>query len=96
MARASAILLVEQRPLHAQTLQSLIEQGIPVHQSKYKWNAADKTRLKAALQLLAANQEQPPRPPGKSPITWLKEEVFSGFGPSEEQIRKMLLNMKSY
>lgn len=77
-----------------QTLQSLIQQGVPVQQAKYRWNAVDKSKLNAALRLLGSNQEQPPRPPGKSPVTWLKEEIFSGFGPSEDQIRKMLLNFR--
>ena len=94
-SRTSALLFITQQPQQAMTLARLVQLGIPVQQSKYKWNAVDRGRLNAALQLLATNQEQPPRPPGKSPVTWIKEDIFPGYGPSEEQIRKMLFSLKS-
>ena len=94
LSRNAALMFVEQRPRVSQTLQSLVEEGVPVQEGKYRWTAADKTKLNAAIRSLATNEEQPPRPPGKSPVTWLREEIFTGFGPTEEQIRRMLLNLR--
>ena len=89
-----AFLLIKQWPLPQKTLENLIAQGVPLDQRKYKWTAEDKETLKNAVHLLANNTEQPPCPPGKSHIKWLKEERFSGYGPSEDQIRQMLMNLR--
>ena len=74
----------------------MIDEGVPVQNEKFRWDAESLKDLSTAIQQIRLGQEDPPRPPGKPMLKWIKENIFLGYGPSEEQIRKKLLSMKFF
>ena len=82
------LLKVQER--RTKSLQDLIERGVPVRDDKYKWTVADLQSLKEVALKMRTNSENPPRPPTKSILKYIKENAFRGFGPSEDQIRRKL------
>ena len=95
--RNSCVMLIERQQRMAKTLDHLINQGVPLREEKYKWTNADRQRLIEVALSLKNNTENPPRPPTKPVIKYIRENVFgSGFGPTDDQIRKELEPLRYY
>ena len=78
------------------TTEQLKERGVPVNKDKFKWSSSAVKDLEQIVKLLSKNQENPPRPKGKSVFKYIKEKICSGLGPSEEQIKKKLHSMNYF
>ena len=95
----SAQTLVTCVPSHERaprTMEAMVDDGIPVQNDKFRWDADSLKDLSTAIQQIRQNKEDPPRPPGKPILKWMKENVFLGCSPSEDQIRRKLLSMKCF
>ena len=61
---------------------------IPVNLDKFRWTAKAISEMMAVVKELNENKSN--RPPTKSALKYIKENICGGCGPSEEQIRKKL------
>lgn len=90
------VTIIESQQRQTTSLQQLIDQGVPVRQDKYSWSGTDIQKLKDSVLKLQKNTENPPRPPTKSVLKYIRENVFPGFGPSEDQIRRKLMALRYF